>query len=310
VVAAATLITGVVSAFAITGEPGKSVNSATSSTSTTVVETPVPGGFGAPPTTAGVPSSSGTLGNGTLGNGALGNGTATPTTSVPVPTSVPAAAGPVGDPGQPAAEKPGRYTYGYSASSASDAGSNQSGTLTETVANVSSAGGVTRQTLVDAGPQGASQNRIVEWRPAGYFEIQRDLSLGSQAVHCTWNPAVQQLAAPLSVGAHWTFAGSCSATFAGYPVTVKLTGHASVSAKKRVQVGKDAVDVWVVASDTSVTVSDTGFGAITLHSVATSLVSGRLGLLVEQDTTTTVTPTGGQGRTEATHEALESIHPS
>ena len=306
VAASATLIAGVVSALSVGNGASHTVSNAAPPATTAP---PDLGSIapGSPTTTTAGSQPAGGASTTAAPTGKGGPSTST-AASGPAPTPPPTVAGPVGDPGQPTAEKAGKYLYDYSASGQGSQ-SGESGTLTETVQTTSTSGGVTRQSLTDTGSPSVSQNRLVEWRPTGYFEIQRDFNFNGQSAQCTWKPAILELPAPLAVGKQWTISSTCNVVVYGQPVNVKITGTAHVSGKQRVKVGADAVDVWVVPSDTTIVASSPAIGTFTIHSVGTSQVSGRLGLLIDQDSNDTVTSSQGT-RSGTTHEALKNIHPS
>ena len=214
----------------------------------------------------------------------------------------------MGDPGQPTAQVPGTYVYDYTASSGSDT---QSGALNEKVSTTSTSGGVTKQTVVDSGNASLAQNRLVEWRPAGYFETQRTFMFNGQTAQCTWNPAIQELASPLAVGKQWVLSGTCQVTIYGQALTVKLNGKASVTKKERLKVGADSVNVWVIVGSYDAVASSPTIGTFTIHDDSTDRVAARLGLLVESDAAETVsTGSSAPARNAKTHEAVRSIHPA
>jgi hypothetical protein len=200
------------------------------------------------------------------------------------------------------------YTYTYNSGS----GQPTSGTLDEKVTTTASAGGTTRQTVVDSGPDvHASQNRTVEWRTSGYYEVQRTFNFNGQSATCTWSPSILEAPTGLAVGRSWALTGSCTVNAYGQSIAIHLTGTAKISGKQRVMVGTDAVNVWVLNVNYTATASNAVIGTFTIHYDGVDKTAARLGELVEEDANETVTSQqSSQPQTAHTHEALKSIHPS
>lgn len=247
-----------------------------------------PGGSGA----AGRPSSPGTV----------------PPARPPVTSAPPLAkaGGAVGDPGQPTATAPGTYTYDLSSDGGQDSGSTS---FTQKVTTEATSGGTTRQSVVDNRNGGSGNvDQEVEWSSAGEVQRHTTFDAGGQSGRCDWNPPIQELASGLAAGKAWDIRATCHFLLFGQPITVDLAGRAAVTGRERLQVGADAVDVWVITDTTDATVTTTTAGTYRIHHVATDRVSGRLGLLVEEDSTDTAS-SGSGTRTARSHQALRSIHP-
>ncbi|MHB8664272.1 MAG: hypothetical protein ACYDH6_16450 [Acidimicrobiales bacterium] len=294
--AAATLVAGLVSAFTVGTSSGSS--HATSSASggshaTSSASTLAPGSTAVETTPGGVSTT-------------VAASATTVTTAAPLPP----AAGPVGDPGQPTATTPGTYMFSYTYSGrGSDPPT--SGDLAEKVTTTASAAGVTRQSVVDNGPDAnAARNRTVEWRPSGLYEIQEVLNFNGQSATCTWTPPVLEAPVGLAIGKTWTLTGSCQMSLYGQPVSLHLSGSAKVTGKQRVMVGRDAVNVWLTSASYTATATNPAFGTFTIHSDTVDKLAARLGLTVEEDATTTGSSANSAPRTVHIHLAAKSIHPS
>jgi hypothetical protein len=234
----------------------------------------------------------------------------TPATTVTTAAPLPPVAGPVGDPGQPTAPASGTYMYNYTATSGKS-GDTSSGTVTEKVTTTSSAGGVTRQSVVDNGPdQRATRNRVLEWRPSGLFEMQEVLNFGNQTVTCSWNPPVLEAPNGLAIGKTWVLNGTCQFSAYGQPFTLHLNGTARVNGKQRVMVGADAVNVWAMSVNYTASAANPALGSFAIHFDGVDKFAARLGLVVEEDATTTVTSASTGQQSAHIHQAAKSIHPS
>jgi len=213
----------------------------------------------------------------------------------------------VGDPGQPTVTAPGTYTYDLS----SDGGQGSAPTtFTQKVTTEATSGGTTRQSVVDNRNGGSGNiDQEVEWSAAGEVQRHTTFNVGGQSGRCDWNPPIQELASGLAAGKAWDIRGTCHFLLFGQPITVDLVGRATVTGRERLQVGQDAVDVWVITDTTDATVTTTTAGTYRIHHVATDRVSGRLGLLVEEDSTDTAS-SGSGTRTAHSHQALRNVHPA
>jgi len=324
VVVAAVLVAGVVTAFAQSGSSTSTKAAESSSSGPTGLSvqpgSTTPLSLGArgtlPPTVVSGPS------------GASGGSRPTsppPTLAVqPLPT----VAGPVGNPGQPAATHPG--TYLYSVSSSGGEGS-YSGTMTEVVTTTSSSGGSTDQMVVDTEPTGSAgtppspvgppttaggsssqetTTQNVDWDAQGYFQLATTIDADGQNIHCAWSPPVTELPVPLAVGRKWVIAGSCHVTVYGQQGTITLSGQGMVTGQQQVKVGTNSVAVWVVSDSYNAVIRVPSFGVtFTLTNAATDRVAPSLGLLVEEDATETFQSGSERGST-VTHQALRSIYPT
>jgi hypothetical protein len=248
----------------------------------------------------------------TVGQAAPSGGPTTTAAPPPSPHSLPTVGGAAGDPGQPTATAQGTYRYDVSYSGGQSGSS--SGTMTEKVTTQATSGGATRQSVtetqsVNPPPQNGQQGsgtEVVQWDTHGLTQLSVQMDAGGQSIDCTWSPPVLELPSGLAVGRRWAFDSTCHVTLFGQPGTVQLSGNATVTGKQVVKVGADQVPVWVVSDVYTLVVhSDRLAMTFTIHHDATDRVSGRLGLLVEEDATTTM----GSGTT-VSHQELQSIHPS
>lgn len=307
----AVLIAGVVAALSHTsGDRSSSTGRSRAGAAGSGVPGPATTTSAAPvtstPPTSGAPSST----------AASATHAASTTTAVPPPSAhpLPTVSGASGDPGQPTATAPGTYRYDVSYSNGQSGSS--SGTMTEKVTTQASSGGVTRQSVAETqsvnpppanGQSGqGSGTEVVQWGAQGLEQLSVQMDAGGQSIDCTWSPPVLELPSGLVVGRRWTFDSTCHVTLFGQPGTVQLSGSASVTGKQVVKVGADQVAVWVVSDTYTLVVhSDRLAATFTIHHNATDRVSGRLGLLVEEDATDSM-----GSNTTVSHQELQSIHPS
>jgi hypothetical protein len=296
--------TGAASTTTVPAGNGLAAGSATVATATTA-----PAGAGSTPTTA-------------AGEPTTAPAATVPVSAPPAPDPLPTIPGGTVDPGQPTATAPGTYHYTLTMSGGSSGTSTQ--TLTEAVTTTSSAGGAVKQTVVDNEPEASSEpgdtalvspqegnaTQNVEWSSGGFDQLSTDLDAGGQTIHCVWSPPVLELPPTLGPGVHWTLSGQCPVSVYGQSATVQLTGQGTVNGSERVKVGSDTVAVWIVQDSYTAVVHVTTFGvSITLHHVATDLVAGRLGLIVQEDASDSFTY-GGSTTTTDSHQILQSIHPA
>jgi hypothetical protein len=183
--------------------------------------------------------------------------------------------------------------------------------LSEKVRTTARAGSTTRQSVVDTAPDvRGNRNVTVEWRPAGNYETREVLNFNGQSATCVWNPQVLRAPTGLAVGRSWPLQGGCQISAYGQQFTVKLTGTAKVTEKKRVLVGADPVNVWVLSGNYTVNVTNPTFGSYVVRYSGTQELAASIGMVVQQDATTTVSQGTGPGQSVQIHEAAKSIHPA
>jgi len=312
----ALLIAGGVTAFAQERGSGATVAAPVSGKTT---PTEPSAGAGPTSTTAG-PASTTTSSTPQPAPGSTAPGStappAAPSTTVgappPNPSPLPTVPGVTADPGQPTATATGTYYYAVTMS-----GTSGSTTMTQKVVTESSSGGFTLQQVTQSEPQQGSGapgegNDVehVSFGPQGNSQLATDLEAAGQTIDCTWSPPIRELPAGLASGKHWTLAGSCHVTVFGQAATIQLSGQGTVVGSQVVTVGSDDVAVWVIDDSYTIVVHVPAFGvSITLQHSATDRVSGRLGLIIEEDATDSYT-SGTQTMTTVSHQTLQSIHPT
>jgi hypothetical protein len=150
----------------------------------------------------------------------------------------------------------------------------------------------------------------VRFGPEGNEQLSTDVQAAGQQIHCVWSPPVLELPAGLAVGKHWTLGASCHFTVFGQGGTIQISGQGSVTGSEVLRVGSDDVAVWEISDGYTVRVNVPTFGiTVTLRHEATDKVSGRLGLIIEEDATDSFT-TGSGSSTSVSHQVLQSVHPT
>ncbi len=155
--------------------------------------------------------------------------------------------------GEPAAQRqlattspplPGTYVYSWSRQ---DGAESDSGERRTVVVDDGTTDGDHSQ-LVKHGSGGGSATNEVTWRRDGAYVTATTYVTGPVKQRCDWDTAVKELALPLDIGAEWSYAASCTATFGGEPMTIDRKGDFEVVGVDRVTVGGEAIDTWKLES--------------------------------------------------------------
>jgi hypothetical protein len=218
-----------------------------------------------------------------------------PTTTVPL--IVTPASGQATTPGPVSPTPPG--TYVYTASVQSSRGTDTT-TLTEKVVDESNTGGELRQSVTDTSSDNSANGHTeVSWRSNGLYIRSQDFTMGGSTYTCTFASPVLELSLPLAVGKQWPIQGTCVVTFAGQQETVKLNGSAKVSGIDRVNVGGQAVNVWV--GDSAFDIVGTGAIPLDIHEMLTRRLTAAGVVVADTSTMTNVPFTGTVKETRQLH---------
>jgi hypothetical protein len=113
------------------------------------------------------------------------------------------------------------------------------------------------------------------------------------------------MASPLSAGATWSYATSCTVMFGTTPVKVDRKGSFTVVESTRIQVAGEAVDVWKIQS-----VEDTVFGAFgASKEETTAYFSPKHGLRVKASTTASGSGPDGEPETRTEESEIKNLSP-
>jgi hypothetical protein len=159
-------------------------------------------------------------------------------TKAPVKTAAPSGAvrpGPVKPP------IPGKYLYDEN-----DQGQTSSSSLEIT----DQGSGKMIENLDDGG-----QIDEVTWTAHAKYDDATTFGGGGGSIRCDWNPDFFQYVFPLHVGSSWTEKSSCHPNAT---VAFAVSGTSRVTGTKRVTVGAEQVDTWVVITDATITFGANG----------------------------------------------------
>lgn len=204
------------------------------------------------------------------------------------------------DPGAVGPPRAGSYTYSYTRQTQDGS---ESGERTDVVADKGGSGGDRRQSIRQERQEGAFTSDVA-WRGDGLHVLSTTFDIGGQETTCDWEPDFKNLATPLSVGATWSYATSCTVMFGTTPVKIDRTGQFDVTELTRITVAGEVLDVWKIES-----VEDTTFGAFgSSREEGTGFFSPPHGLLVKSE----VRASGsgqGQAGTVTEQSELQGLSP-